>query len=217
VRTLKGGRFGGWLRWAVALAMALVAARASLPVGAAQPAAAESAAYEPEERLVDIERSAVTVRVTSEGLLGGFSSPIAISAALTEGSVQESVPHMQVVFDARRLRVLDSGLSAADRARVEARMLGPDVLDVARYPRISYHSITIERRPADWLIRGELEMHGTILPVMATATREGDRYRGTASVRQSDFGIVPVSRWAGLARVRDEVQIEFDVAIGPRP
>ena len=165
------------------------------------------------ERLIDIDRSTVSVRVASEGLLRAFATPVVIQAPLSEGSVEEAVPHMQVVFDARRLRVLEAGLSAVDREEVQTRLLGTEVLDVNRFPRISYHSITIERRVTDWLIRGELELHGLILPVTATARREGSRYVGSALVRQSDFGIVPITRWAGLVRVKDEVEIEFDVAL----
>ncbi len=166
------------------------------------------------ERLIDIDRSTITIHVTSEGLLGAFAAPVLIWAPLSEGSVDESVPHMQTVFDARRMQVLDSGLSAADRGAVQARMLGPEVLDVERFRRISYHSITIERQASAWLIRGELELHGLILPVDATARRDGDRYRGSATVRLSAFGIAPIVRWAGLMKVKDEVGVEFDVALG---
>lgn len=167
-----------------------------------------------EERLIDVERSTITVRVASEGPLSAFSTDVVVQAVLAEGSVEESVPHMQVVIDARRLRVLDSGLAPATREAIQARMLGADVLDVSRFPRISYHSITIEPQRDAWLIRGELELHGTILPVTSIARREGDRYHGTATVRPSAFGIAPVSRWGGLMRVKDEVAIEFDVALG---
>jgi len=167
------------------------------------------------ERLLDLTRSFVTVRVGSEGLLRALSTDIVMRTPLSEGSVDETIPHMQVVFDARQLRVLESGLSAADRETVQARALGPEVLDVKRFPRISYHSITIERRVDDWLIRGELELRGLILPVLATVRRHGDRFLGSATVRQSAFGMTPVTRWGGLVRVRDEVMVEFDVALGP--
>jgi hypothetical protein len=171
-----------------------------------------------EERLVDTGQSIVTVHVATEGLLGAAVADHVIQAPLDEGSVQESpTPHMQIVIDARRLRVVDADLSRADREKVQARTLGPDVLDVARFPRITYHSITIEQRASDWLVHGELELHGQILPVKATARREGGRYRGTATVRQSDFGITPVRMWGGLVRVKDEVGVEFDIALAGPP
>jgi polyisoprenoid-binding protein YceI len=194
-----------------------------VPLAIVFAVAVESAAAP--ERLVDTARSMVTVRVAGEGWLRAFATPIVVQAVFDEGSVDESIPHMQVVIDARRLRVEPTGLSQAERNAVQLRMLGPDVLDVSRFPRITYHSITIDRQPQDaarsagstgrWLIRGELELHGHILPVTATARREGDRYVGSATVRQSDFGIAPVSRWGGLVRVKDDIAIEFDVALKP--
>lgn len=179
---------------------------------------AASASAAVRERLIDIERSFITIRVASEGPLGGLAAPVLIQAPLTEGSVEESVPHMQIVIDARQLRVLDAGLSPAARDDVQARLKGPEVLDVERFGRISYHSITIERRVTDWLIRGELELRGLILPVTSTARRQGNRYVGSAVVRQSEFGIAPIVWGGGLSRVKDEIAIEFDVTLkGPPP
>jgi polyisoprenoid-binding protein YceI len=175
-------------------------------------ALAAVAAAAPEERLVDIARSTVTVHVFTDGPLQAAGGSYLIQAPLTEGTVEEApTPHVQVVIDARRLRVVDASLSAKDRAEMQTRTLGPEVLDVSRFPRIHYHSITMERRAADWLIHGELELHGLILPVKATVRRNGGRYQGSATVRPSDFGIVPVSLRGGLVAVKDEVTIEFDI------
>jgi polyisoprenoid-binding protein YceI len=131
-----------------------------------------------------------------------------------EGSVDEAIPHMQVVFEARQLSTIDAGWSARDREAIHSQLIGPDVLDVDRFPFITYHSIMIEPRSADeWLIHGELELHGRIVPVLATARHQGERFRGSATVRQSAFGIVPFTRWGGWVTVKDDVAVEFDVAL----
>jgi polyisoprenoid-binding protein YceI len=170
-----------------------------------------------EERLLDTRRSLVTIRIAHEGFLGRFFSDIVMRAPLMEGSVDEAIPHMQVVFEARQLRTIDAGWSARDREAVHSQLIGPDALDVDRFTFITYHSITIEPRSADeWLIHGELELHGTIAPVMATARRQGERFRGSATVRPSAFHIAPITRWGGWVTVKDEAAVEFDVALDPR-
>jgi polyisoprenoid-binding protein YceI len=96
-------------------------------------------------------------------------------------------------------------------------MLGPEVLDVNRFQRISFHSITAERQAAGkWLVRGELELHGRIREISLNAYLEKGRYKGSATVRQSDYGIVPISIAGGTVKVKDEVTIDFDVAISDR-
>jgi hypothetical protein len=165
------------------------------------------------ERLLDLQRSTVTIRVGTEGLLSRFAPDIRIEAPLGEGAVDESIPHMQVVFEAAQLRVLGDGLTAADRAAIQSRMTGPEVLDVAEHPWVHYHSVTVERTATGWLIHGELDLHGTILPLQAVMRREGERYVGSATVRLHEFGIAPVRRWGGLIRVRDDLTVEFNVLL----
>src|SRR6185436_7704870 len=125
-----------------------------------------------------------------------------------------STPHVQIVIDARRMRVLDSGLSAKDREAVQARMLGPEVLDVNRFARITFHSLAIQRVAADrWLVQGELGLHGHFNPLTVSVSLENGRYKGSATVRQSEFGITPISIAGGTVKVKDEVKIDFDIAI----
>jgi polyisoprenoid-binding protein YceI len=170
-----------------------------------------------EDRLVDLERSTVTVRVYKAGLFSVFADDHIVQAPLAEGSFDEAVPHVQIVIDPRRMRVLDPGLSEQDRQQVQARMLGPDVLDVNRFQRISFHSITAERLAAGkWLVRGELELHGRIREIPVNVSFDKGRYTGSATLRQSDYGIAPISLAGGTVKVKDEIRIDFDVAISDR-
>ena len=43
------------------------------------------------------------------------------------------------------------------------------------------------------------------------ATRANGRYRGTVTLKQRDFGIMPISIAGGTVKVKDEIKIEFDV------
>lgn len=169
------------------------------------------------ERLIDIRRSTVTVRVATPGATPALERRYLIVAPLSEGTFDEAVPHVQLVIDGRRLRVVDGGRSNAERRQVQSRMLSHDVLDVDRFRWISFHSVTIEQRSGEqWLVHGELGMHGTVRPLTVPLTRAGARFKGSATVTQSDYGIVPVSLAGGIVTVRDDIQIEFDIVVSRR-
>ena len=165
-------------------------------------------------RVVDTARSTITVHVSMSGVLQGVADDVVVRAPLLEGSLDENAatPHVQIVIDAQRLRVVGSGLSAADREQVQTRMLGPEVLDVEHFRWISFHSIESRRVDARrWLVQGELELHGCIRPMTVTVVDEGGRYKGSATVKQSDHGIAAVRIAGGTAHVKDEVRIDFDI------
>jgi polyisoprenoid-binding protein YceI len=64
-------------------------------------------------------------------------------------------------------------------------------------------------------IEGTLALHGTSRPVrLQVISPAPGRYRGTAQVRQSDFGITPYSGFFGALKLRDEVTVEFEVELG---
>lgn len=168
------------------------------------------------DRLVDVRRSTITIHVFLEPSIVPLADHHVIQAPLSEGTFDDTIPHFQVVIDGTRLRVVDGERPAAERRQVQSRMLGPEVLDINRFRWISFHSVTIEQRgPDQWFVHGELGLRGTVRPLAATVVRKGSRYQGSATMRQSDFGIAPVS--VGATRVKDEVQIEFDVAVTNRP
>ena len=171
-----------------------------------------------EERLIDTQRSTVTVRAFKSGLLRAFADDRIIEAPLEEGSLDDSAaPHVQIVIDSRRMRVLDPGLSAKDRQEVQTRMLGSEVLDVNRFRWITFHSVTTQRiDTGGWRLRGGLDLPGQIHPIMVNVLPEGGRYKGSVTFRQSDFGIAPISILGGAVKVKDEVNIDFDIAITER-
>ena len=171
-----------------------------------------------EDRVIDTERSTLTVRVFKSGLFRAFADDHVIQAPLADGSLDASAtPHVQILIDVRRMRVLDPGLSAKDRQDVQTRMLGSDVLDVNRFQWISFHSVAIQRLDAGgWLVRGELTLHGQVHAMRVTVFPENSHYKGSATLRQSDFGIVPISIVGGTVKVKDEIKIDFDLAVTDR-
>jgi YceI-like domain len=171
-----------------------------------------------EQRVLDTERSAITVKVFKAGLFRAFADNHIIQAPLAEGSLDDSAtPHVELVVAANQMRVLDPGLSPKDRADVQARMLGPEVLDANRFAQIRFHSTSVQRlAPNRWLVRGDLELHGHIHQVAVSVTHENGHYKGSTTLRQTDFAISPISIAGGTVKVKDEITIEFDIVARDR-
>ena len=46
---------------------------------------------------------------------------------------------------------------------------------------------------------------------LADVERQAQRYRGSAQLRQREFGITPVTVAGGAIKVKDEVRVEFEI------
>ena len=68
--------------------------------------------------------------------------------------------------------------------------------------------------PVAGAIEGTLTLHGVSRGIRLEVTSpEPGRYRGAATIRQTDFGITPYSGFFGALKLRDEVTVEFEVTI----
>ena len=164
-------------------------------------------------RPVDTERSTLTVFVYKSGMFSAFADDHVIRAPIASGTISDEAPlAVSIEVKAASLKVLDPKLSADKRADVQARMLGPEVLDTAAHPDITFRSTEIA--PAGelrWTVTGELSIHGKTQPAKFAVERREGRYRGTATLKQRDFGIQPISIAGGAVKVKDELKVEFDI------
>jgi hypothetical protein len=63
-------------------------------------------------------------------------------------------------------------------------------------------------------IEGTLTLRGTSRPLRLQVTSPGPgHFRGSATVRQTDFGITPYSGFFGALKLKDEVTVEFDIRV----
>ena len=141
-----------------------------------------------------------------------------IDAPLTEGSVEDTdTPHLALVIDVGRLRVVDLERSDAERETMRARLIGPEGLDAERFSRITYHSLTIDQPGAGiWLVQGELEMYGRFLPLDVRAVRHGDRFTGATTLSPAEFGLSSMPVAGVLESVAAEVRVDFDIVLEAR-
>lgn len=165
---------------------------------------------------IDVRASKLTVRVFKSGLFSALAHDHEIRAPLAEGTVDTSQMSVDLRIESRAMRVLDPKASDNERSKVQQAMEGPRVLDVARFPAIRFQSTAIQASgPGSWHVEGTLELHGESRPIRFEVTREGGLYRGQATLRQTEFGIKPIRIAGGTVKVKNDVGVEFEVALGP--
>jgi YceI-like domain len=162
---------------------------------------------------IDVNKSSLKIRVFKSGAFSAFAHDHEIQAPIDEGKIDSSAsPSVQLRVESRKMRVLDPEIAVDKRAEIQHTMEGTTVLDVAHFPEISYHSTKITKTgEAHWEVHGDLNLHGKNQPVVVVVSLEGGHYRGSATFKQSTFGITPISIGGGTVKVKDEVKIEFDI------
>jgi len=166
-----------------------------------------------ESRQIDVSQSTLTVHVSKSGLFSAFADNHTIRAPLASGTLSDEAPlAVQIAVRSADLKVLDPDLAASKREEVQTRMLGRDVLDVEHYPDITFASTSIDAAGANkWTVSGRLTIHGQTRPITFAVAQDNGRYRGSATIKQRDFGITPISIGGGAVKVKDELKIDFDI------
>ena len=182
-----------------------------LAAGATRPATAGSDA-----RKIDAAHSTMMVRVFKSGFFSAFAHNHEIEAPLDSGEVNESgALSVELRVDARKLRVLDPEASADTRAQIQQTMEGPQVLDSGRFPEIHFQSTSVEPKGTnEWQVQGNLDLHGQTHPITVDVALRDGRYRGTVTLKQTAFGIKPVTIARGTVKVKDEIKVEFEIGLG---
>jgi polyisoprenoid-binding protein YceI len=171
---------------------------------------------------LDPMRSALTVRTGKAGLFSfaghehviralGIRGEIAADAAAVEAS------SVSLTIDAASLTVQVEGEPPEDATKVQTRMRGPELLDVARFPDIVFQSVSVSGKALgqghfEVQVSGDLSVHGVKsrveFPVHVEEQAGVLTAIGRAVLRQSTFGLTPVSV-GGVVKVKDEVVVEY--------
>jgi polyisoprenoid-binding protein YceI len=184
--------------------------RSGMPLLALMACAAACGQSKP----VDAAHSTMTVRVFKAGVLSAFGHDHEIAAPLAEGSVDAGARKVELRVDASALRVADPKVSDKDRGEIQSTMLGSEVLDAQTFKEIRFRSTHAEQStPGAWTVAGDLTLHGQTRPVSVQVREKDGRYSGSCKLNITEFGIKPVKAAGGAVRVKDEVQIDFDIQV----
>lgn len=176
-----------------------------------------------QEFRIDTVHSRMMVHVRRSGIFSfaGHDHEVAVPAidgTVTLDRTDVTASKLSLQFDATAMKVTGIGEPAEDVPEVQRVMLSEQVLDVARHPTITFLSdnvAVLQRSPNGMQLRitGQLTLRGATrpitLPVSVQISDDRLNATGKATVRQTNFGIRPVSAGAGTVKVKDEVEITF--------
>src|SRR5258706_11031618 len=162
-------------------------------------------------KAIDVNKSSLKIRVFKSGAFSAFAHDHEIQTPIEEGKIDSSSsPSVQLRVDSRKMRVLDPDISAGKRAEIQQTMHSDKVLDVEKFPEISYESTAVTSHgEGRWEVRGNLTLHGKKQPVAVEGSLQDGHDRGSASLNQTAFGMTPISIARGTATVQNEAKEEY--------
>lgn len=179
--------------------------------------ALEQAAY------YDIEPALSTFRihVKASGMLSAFGHNPTIAVRIFSGeakfnAAEPAASSLKVVLKAASLRVVDN-MKDGDRDEIEKTMR-EQVLEAEQYPQIAFTSNSVALDSGAGgnykvTMEGQLTLHGITrditIPAQVSLLGEMLNAAGEFTLRQTDFGIRPVSAVGGGLKVKDEVKVAF--------
>jgi len=167
------------------------------------------------------ESGRLLVRTSRTGLGAKAGHDLTIEVTRWHGHarVDTAVPAnssvtIQVDVDSFQVRQGTGGvkpLTDADRAEISKTL--KQVLHTAQHPTITFRSRRVDGSAGSFTLDGELTIMGITRPVTVQGGVTDGRVVGGASVVQSRWGSRPYSAFLGALRLRDEVKVDFDVAL----
>lgn len=163
-----------------------------------------------QDKTIDVQHSTLTVHVKKAGLLSAAGHDHWINAPIASGVYNDSRIEFTVKAAAMEVKP-DPKVNAKDQAQIQMDMQQM-TLESAKYPEINFRSSRVTKTAeGQWKVEGSLTLHGAAKPVQVEVKRTGDAYTGHVTIKQTDFGIKPISVGGGLVKVKDELEIEFQI------
>ena len=171
---------------------------------------------------IDPARSRVSIGVGKAGIFSfaghthDVEGPITGRVTVDEQHLESSTVRLEI--DAVSLKVSAKGEPPDDVPKVQHTM-ETNVLDIARHPTIVFQSTAVSVRnrrgsAIDVTVDGRLTLHGVTrpvsVPVSADLGADVLKAHGRLSVKQTDYGIKPVSV-SGVVAVKDALTIDFAI------
>ena len=172
---------------------------------------------------IDASRSSFSAQAFAEGMLSFMGHNPTFAIGRYGGEIQldtdnSAVDSMLLVAQAETLSLLDK-VSAKDSAEIENTMRG-EVLEISKHPEIVFVSRDVSMKQIAGSgyavkINGFLSLHGEkrgqTIEAEAEIIGKTIRAHGDFKLKQSDFNIKQVKALGGTLKVKDEVEISFDI------
>ncbi|HJW85039.1 MAG TPA: YceI family protein [Candidatus Brocadiaceae bacterium] len=163
-----------------------------------------------------------------EGFLSAVAHDLLID--VTHFTVNLNIPpagsdaaSVQAEIQANSLKVIcamkdglrrNDALKEKDKADIEEATY-KDVLHPAKHSTISFRSASIQGNNDVYHVKGDLTLHGVTHPIEFDAkTTDGKDLKGKVTLSQKDYGIKPYKALFGTLKVKNEVEIVFELSLG---
>jgi polyisoprenoid-binding protein YceI len=169
-----------------------------------------------EDLRIDPSRSTIVIHVGKAGLLSAAAHNHLIDASIASGVLGETgTPHIEFTVNTAQLAVRpDPAVDAKTQATIQSDMEDM-TLETKKFPSISFRSTKVESAgDGRWTVTGDLTIHGITRSVTLAVNRAGDAYATHTVLKQTDFGIRPISLGGGTIRVKNEIEIDFRIVPG---
>ena len=143
---------------------------------------------------------------------------VVIDAANPANPANSSVT-VEVDVDSFEVRQGTGGvkpLTDADRADIKNTLRGK-ILNTGQHPTITFGSNQVSGTAESFRIDGDLTIVGVTQPVTVEGQLAEGRALGSAVIVQSRWGIRPYSAFLGALKLRDEVEVQFDIDVTSGP
>jgi hypothetical protein len=170
-----------------------------------------------EERLIDTQRSVITIHVGKAGLFSMAAHEHWVSAPIASGVIDETGAS-RVEFKVQSASMMvkpDPNVDTKDHDQIQKHM-EELTLETAKYPEIAFRSTRVEKvAEGQFKVEGTLLLHGASKLVSVNVRREGQSWTGHTVIKQTDFGIKPISIAGGAIKIKDPVDIDFQIFTRP--
>ena len=167
---------------------------------------------------IDVARSTITIHVGKAGLLSAAGHEHWVSAPIASGTIREfPSPRVELTIETAKMTVKpDPKVDAKTQAAIQKDM-EELTLETRRFPQITFRSTRVEKLgDSQWRVEGDLSLHGVTKPVSLAVQQVADAYSAHTVVKQTDFGMKPVTVGGGMIKVKNEVEIDFQIVRLPK-
>ena len=157
----------------------------------------------------------LSVRTRRTGTVAKAGHDLLIHVSKWTGTLETGdEPSVTLDADATSLKVREGtggmmALDDGDLANIE-QTIDDEVL---KRQDISFRSTRVEETADGLSVTGDLTIRGTARPVAFDLSLADGRVRGTAVLKQTEWGIKPYTALFGALKVADEVRVEIDAAL----
>lgn len=103
-------------------------------------------------------------------------------------------------------------LKEKDIADIEKDTAGK-VLHPDKYPIVNFRSKAIHEKDGGYKINGDLRLHGVTKSIDFDIDTNGENLKGMITLLQKDYGIKPFKAMLGTLRIKNEINIAFDLSL----